>query len=71
MSDALPTPHAEAAARPAPPPDLEAALVELLAEALVAELMEAEKSPETQGTRPTTGVSPSGLNHPVADDRNA
>ena len=71
MPEARPETTVASAGRPQLPAELEEALIALLAEALVAELMEAEKSSETQGIRPTTGVSPSGLNHPVANDHNA
>ena len=53
------------------PAELEEALIELLSQALVAELLESRKSVESQAEPNATVASPSGLNHPVADDRNA
>ena len=53
------------------PAELEEALIELLAQALVAELMENANTPKTLAESNATVASPSGLNHPVANDRNA
>jgi len=60
MPDAHPETHPTDTVRPALPADLEAAVVELLAEALVAELMATQNSAETQGIGSATGESPSG-----------
>ena len=69
MPDAHPETRATDTVLPALPGDLEAALVELLAEALVAELMATENSAETQGIVSTTDESPSGHVRTVGDSR--
>ena len=48
------------AERPTLPPELAEALVDLLAQALVAELMESHKAAETLPTPDVTGTSPPG-----------
>ncbi len=59
MPEAHPTTVANAG-RPQLPAELEEALIELLAEALVAELMESRKVAETLPTPDATGTSPAG-----------
>ena len=49
------------------PPELEEALVDLLAQALVAELMECSKASKTLTPPEATGVSPSGHARTVGD----
>ena len=60
MPEARPETTVASAGRPQLPAELEEALIALLAEALVAELMESHKAVETLPTPHATGTSPPG-----------